>query len=610
MKKRRISIVRIIKSSLLSAAAAFSCAAAVREPVGAPQLSAYCSDAEEPLKSIYIDILYYDIYSDHVEVSSCNRLTEGNVTVPETVEGLPVTAIAESAFGLCTKVTSVTLPETITDIGIGSFQHCYELVSINIPDSVRKIGQRAFLKCYKLREVNIPQGVEAIEAMCFFQCTGLERADIPQGVTNIGSEAFAGCAKLTYAHIPESVKSIGWCAFARCSGISEVTVFDTVETIKDDAFSDTAWYDSLPDGMIYLGKVLYKYKGLAPEGVAVRLREDTVSIGGGAFANCPGLIGVVLPEGLRQIDNIAFSGCVNLEEIELPSTLEIIGEGAFANCGLTHVEIPKSVENICSEAFAYNEKLEKIELADSSVRVECRAFHDTAWFENQPEGLVYLGDLAYVYKGVLPENSVIALKNGTKGIVESAFYGQTGLAGINIPGTVKYIGTAAFSCCSSLTEVKIPEGTVSIGKGGFSSCTNLESITIMNPDCEIYDSQYTICNEKTKSGESFFNGTIHGRANSTQKAYAEEYGYRFEIIEENYLPGDANCDGTVDIADATAILQFVGNADKYPLSLQGEINADVCGNDGVTALDSLVVQQVDAGLAKQESLPLSAPLDI
>ena len=71
------------------------------------------------------------------------------------------------------------------------------------------------------------------------------------------------------------------------------------------------------------------------------------------------------------------------------------------------------------------------------------------------------------------------------------------------------------------------------------------------------------------------------------------------------LYGDANCDGKVEIADATLILQFLTNKDEYKLTDQGMLNADVVGNgDGVTAQDALVIQQLDAGIYKQEELPL------
>lgn len=75
-------------------------------------------------------------------------------------------------------------------------------------------------------------------------------------------------------------------------------------------------------------------------------------------------------------------------------------------------------------------------------------------------------------------------------------------------------------------------------------------------------------------------------------------------VEKN-LYGDANCDGKVEIADATLILQFLTNKDEYKLTDQGMLNADVVGNgDGVTAQDALVIQQLDAGIYKQEELPL------
>lgn len=71
------------------------------------------------------------------------------------------------------------------------------------------------------------------------------------------------------------------------------------------------------------------------------------------------------------------------------------------------------------------------------------------------------------------------------------------------------------------------------------------------------------------------------------------------------LYGDANVDGKVTVADAVAILQSIGNKDKYELKPQGKINADVDGTSGITAKDALVIQQVDAGIYTQADLPLS-----
>jgi hypothetical protein len=72
--------------------------------------------------------------------------------------------------------------------------------------------------------------------------------------------------------------------------------------------------------------------------------------------------------------------------------------------------------------------------------------------------------------------------------------------------------------------------------------------------------------------------------------------------ETDVLLGDANRDGVVTIADATAVLQAIGNSDKYALSEQGQINADCCNvGDGITVADAIAIQKLDAKLI--EALP-------
>ena len=76
--------------------------------------------------------------------------------------------------------------------------------------------------------------------------------------------------------------------------------------------------------------------------------------------------------------------------------------------------------------------------------------------------------------------------------------------------------------------------------------------------------------------------------------------------EQSPAYGDVNTDGRVTVADAVAILQYIANQEKYPLSGQGAVNADIDGVTGITGSDAVVVQKVDAGLIKQSELPLKA----
>ncbi len=105
-------------------------------------------------------------------------------------------------------------------------------------------------------------------------------------------------------------------------------------------------------------------------------------------------------------------------------------------------------------------------------------------------------------------------------------------------------------------------------------------------------------------GEYTVTITSAGGIKKTVAAFNLSVADNTNPTEDKYLPGDANEDGSVDVADATLILQNVGNGDKYPLSIQGEKNADVDGSDGITVLDSLTVQMVDAGLISLAELPL------
>ena len=152
-------------------------------------------------------------------------------------------------------------------------------------------------------------------------------------------------------------------------------------------------------------------------------------------------------------------------------------------------------------------------------------------------------------------------------------------------------------CDKTITKAEIPaeidgKKVTSIGDYAFYGCSRLTSITILNPNCEI-DVNSTISN---------------GYENSTAQAYAEKNDYKFESLDDapatKVIAGDANCDGKVSIADATAILQHLGNQDKYGLSAEGLKNADVDENDGVSINDALVIQKVDAKLLTAEQLPL------
>lgn len=122
----------------------------------------------------------------------------------------------------CTSLTSVEIPDTVTEIGEHTFAFCHTLTSVTIPDSVTRIGKSAFGGCSNLTSVTIPNSVTEMGAYVFDLCTSLTSVSIPNSVTEIGEGAFFSCTSLTSVSIPKSVKEIDEWTFAYCPELSVI----------------------------------------------------------------------------------------------------------------------------------------------------------------------------------------------------------------------------------------------------------------------------------------------------------------------------------------------------------------------------------------------------
>ncbi len=221
--------------------------------------------------------------------------------------------------------------------------------------------------------------------------------------------------------------------------------------------------------------------------------------------NYNGLTTVTIPEKINyagkeyrvtSIGNEAFFACGGLKSLTIPSSVTSIGDRAFSNCtSLTSLNlvVPCSV-----------------------VKVGENALSNTACFNNLPDGtLVYVGLVAYKYKGTMPSGTRIVIKDGTKGIGKWAFDGCSGLTSVTIPASVTYIGDYAFSGCSGLTSVSIPNSVTTIGNWVFHSCGGLTSVSIPNSVTSVGDEAFSDCwrikslaigSSVTSLGENAFKG--------------------------------------------------------------------------------------------------------
>ena len=384
--------------------------------------------------------IYYNITSSY------------NLTVAVTYRGTSYSQYSNEYTGAVNIPATVTYNEktySVTRIGDFAFYNCSSLTYVTIPSSVTRIGSNAFEGCSGLTSVTIPNSVTSIGSIAFWGCSSLTSVTIPNSVTSIGGYAFYKCSGLTSVTIPSSVTSIGVDAFYGCSGLKKVIVPDIAAWCKISFGIDAA-------NPLCYAKHIYS-------------DENTE------------ITDLVIPNGVTSIGYHAFDGCSGLTSVNIPNSVTSIGSSAFRDCsGLTSVTIPNSVTYIGSWAFDGCSSLTSIEIPNSVTFIGADAFSGTAWYNNQPEGLIYLGKVAYKYKGTMPKNTVIDLEEGTTEIASKAFYNCTGLTSITIPNSVTSIGSQAFYGCSGLASVTIPNSVTSIGSYAFDGCSGLS--TVILPD--------------------------------------------------------------------------------------------------------------------------------
>jgi len=160
------------------------------------------------------------IQNDTVTGIGKEAFYEKHITSVDIPDG--VTNIGNSAFKYCTSLKNVIIPDSVTSIGYEAFYNCYELTSIKIPNGVTKINQRTFSGCRELTSIYIPDSVTYIADQAFSH-SGLISITIPNSVTSIPDYAFSSCSKLTSITIPSNIRVIMMGAFYDCKNLTTVT---------------------------------------------------------------------------------------------------------------------------------------------------------------------------------------------------------------------------------------------------------------------------------------------------------------------------------------------------------------------------------------------------
>lgn len=284
--------------------------------------------------------------------NGCRNLN-GDLTLPDSVQ-----TIGAGAFQGCEKLSGdLTIPDSVQTIGDSAFEFCTGLNgTLTLGKNLRTIGKKAFSGCAFTGSLTIPEGITEIAIGTFSssRSSGMftGKLTLPSTLKTIGASAFSYTDFSGELLIPDGVTSIGANAFAKCDGFGgTLSLPDSVKTVGESAFYQCEGFTGLklPAGLTKIETLSFAFMaGLKTE---VVIPEGVTEIGEGAF-ECSYMPSVRLPSTLRKIEKQAFMYAHNLTKITLPDGLETIGDEAFDGCYFKKaIVLPASIKSIGKKAF-------------------------------------------------------------------------------------------------------------------------------------------------------------------------------------------------------------------------------------------------------------------
>ena len=486
-----------------------------------------------------VDGIYYNITSSEdltVEVTFqgnyyTSHLTEysGSVIIPDTVvygnHKYAVTAIRQNAFDSCSGLTSVTIPNSIKEIGQQAFARCENLSDVYLPDSSVEVIESEVFALTALTKVTIPNSVKTIRAYAFVGCEELSEISIPKSVTEIAEYAFNGCTSLPtenyirYADtwavgttdknrvrytLRENTTGLAG-TFQDCVNLTNITLPDSLKYIGDYAFYNCCNLKSF-NSPSYVVRIGYRAFLGCTSLTEIKIPAAVADIGYEAFRECSNLVSVEFPTKLREISEAAFYKC-GLISITLPDSITEIKENTFLGNNFSEVILPEGITDIREGAFMQCLNLTKVTLPETLINVEA-AFSDcpisSIIIPESVERIVF--NAFSISKSVtLNSPEIYAQGNfknrfgedvreyvfgvGIKEIEDYKLANYTNLKSVILPDSLTTIGEGAFEECISLDSMTIPTNVTRIKDYAFSNCTALKHIVskaLVPPTCDAF----------------------------------------------------------------------------------------------------------------------------
>lgn len=355
-------------------------------------------------------------------------------------------------------VDAVIIEPGITTIGDCAFSSIY-FDSVSIPNTVTYIGIEAFAGNRKLKSVTIPEGVTKIEHHAFNGCGVMTSAVVNARITELPANTFSSCVSLSSIKLPDTLTTIGGSAFG-ATAISSIVIPEGVTTIEGWAFQNCT------------------------DLISIILPSTLETIGDRAFMGTKSLKEIVIPENVRSIEECIFADINRTSPIE---TVTFLGDApeldSFAFHGLSFTAYYPQDKNWPESIFRNHDHINWVPYSEIVVDNKCG--ENLTWtLENGVLTITGTGamtdfdGISVPWSARKGEIHTVNMDPRVTHIGVNAFNGCVNLANITFPTALATIGDAAFSGCSSLTTLTIPDSAIHIGESAFEGCTALTSITL------------------------------------------------------------------------------------------------------------------------------------
>lgn len=439
--------------------------------------------------------------------------------------------IEDYAFAENQLLKRVEIASNLSSIGNHAFDSCKSITQVVLPETVREIGSHAFYDCNSMKSINVPVGVAEIKEYTFFGCASLLDISIPDTVLSVGDYAYYGCVVAKTLDLSDTLKSIGAYAFYNCNQVKEIVLPNTLKSIGDYAFRSCSSITeiSIPDSVTELG--------------------DCV------FYACTGLEQAEFGFGITRIGNSEFYGCVKFKKLMLNGAVEYIHELAFYGAEDTVIY---SFENQYVENYCEENGLEYHELANDFT-MSLTPPTKTEYMELEELDLSGLAlNITYTIGG---ERSI------TTGYTVSGY-------DPNVIGTQTV--TVTYRGVSETFEVTVLPKEVSFITATPKAAMN----SIIGEDLDMSNVVITVnftdgTSKVIESGCSLSGFDKETIGNQTVTLTYREKSCTFDVTVINYIPGDINGDGIVNMKDVTRLVNYLNDNEAYEVIKKAlDVNGD------------------------------------